>query len=42
MAPGERADDHGKDDGREESGVEVSGNEERLRYLPVSLRLRVY
>lgn len=38
MSPRQRADDHGEEDGREESGVDVSGNEERLRYLPVSLR----
>jgi hypothetical protein len=30
VAPGQRADDHGEEDGREESGVDVSGNEERL------------
>lgn len=38
VTPGQWADDHGEEDGREESGVDVSGNEERLRYLPVSLR----
>jgi hypothetical protein len=36
-APGERTDEHGEQDGREEGGVEVSGDEEGLRYLPVSL-----
>ena len=38
VSPRQRADDHGEEDGREEGGVDVSGNEERLRYLPVSLR----
>jgi hypothetical protein len=38
VSPRQWTDDHGEEDGREESGVDVSGNEERLRYLPVSLR----
>jgi hypothetical protein len=33
VAPGQRADDHGEEDGREEGGVEVDGEEKGLRIL---------
>ena len=36
VTPRQRADDHGEEDGREESGVEVDGKEKGLRYSPVS------
>ena len=36
VTPRQRADDHGEEDWREESGVEVDGKEKGLRYLPVS------
>ena len=36
VTPRQWADDHGEEDGREESGVEVDGKEKGLRYSPVS------